>query len=182
MLQDRIETAHLTLTPFKESDQGDVYDYWSSDPDWERFNASVPKNFTTADAQRFVNNMLNRDRANQPNWAIHYEGAVVGVVSLTFEQDHRVAVIGYGIHAMLRGQGFAVEATRSVIEHAFEGYPELHRIRAHTNSENRASHRVLEKLGFHHEETLRNNQFVKGASQDETIFGLLREDFDRESV
>ena len=182
MLQDWIETAHLALTPFQKGDAADVYEYWSSDPGWERHNATVPQNFTRADAKRFVTEMLSRDRANRPNWAIHYEDSVVGIVSLTFEQDHRIAVIGYGMHAKLRGQGFAVEASSSVIGHAFESYPELHRIRAHTNSENRASHRVLEKLGFSHEGTLRDNQFVKGDFQDETIFGLIRYDFESQQL
>ena len=37
--------------------------------------------------------------------------------------------------------------------------------------------RVLEKLGFSHEGTLRNNQFVKGAFVDDVIYGLLRREW-----
>ncbi len=101
----------------------------------------------------------------------------MGVVSLTFEQDHKIAVIGYGVHGQLRGQGFTTEAAQAVIRLAFDRVPQLERLRAHTDSENSGSIRVLEKLGFTHEGTLRKNQFVKGRLVDEAIYGLLREEW-----
>ena len=176
MLPELLETARLALRPFTTSDTRDVYSYWRSDSGWERFNASVPSNFTETDAQRFVTEMIGRNREEQPSWAIVLQHSVVGVVSLSFEQDHRVCVIGYGVHGDLRGRGLSAEAAQFVIEKAFEVYPQLQRIRAHTDSENVASIRVLEKLGFLHEGTLRANQFVKGDLRDEAVFGLLRSD------
>ncbi len=130
--------------------------------------------FTLSDAQHFVEDMIARSRVDQPNWGIVHKSSLVGVVSLTFEQSYRVAVIGYGIHGRFRGRGLAAEAAGLVIEAAFRLYPQLHRIRAHTDAENFVSMRVLEKLGFLHEGTLRANQFVKGELRDEAIFGLLR--------
>ena len=97
--------------------------------------------------------MCNRDRRRSPSWAILHQGSVVGVVSLTFEQTDSVAVIGYGVHGALRGQGLSVEAVSAVIDQAFEHHKELEKIRAHTDAENRPSIRVLEKLGFAHEFT-----------------------------
>jgi len=182
MLPEQIQTDRLLLRPFTLADVADVHEYWSSDSNWERFNASVPQDFTQEDAEQFVNEMIGRDRETQPSWAVLGESVVKGVVSLVFEQSHRIAVIGYGIHADLRGRGLSAEAARGVIAHAFEAYPHLNRIRAHTNSENIASQRVLEKLRFIKEGTLRENQFVKGQYQDEAIFGLLRKDFEKDSV
>lgn len=121
--------------------------------------------------------MCARDRTQRPNWAIVHQDLVVGIVSLSLEQSDRIAVIGYGVHGDLRGRGFAAEATRAVIQAAFDCYPALVRIRAHTSAENLPSHRVLEKLGFLQEGLLRKNQFVKGRFTDEAIFGLLREEW-----
>ena len=146
MLSEQIQTDRLLLRPFTLADVSSVYTYWSSDSSWERFNASVPQNFTREDARQFVSEMIDRDREIQPNWAILSENVVKGVVSLAFEQGHRIAVIGYGIHANLRGRGLSAEAARGVIEQAFETYAQLNRIRAHTNSKNIASQRVLEKF------------------------------------
>ncbi len=177
MIASNLNTAHLQLRPFSAGDTAAVLSYWQSDPGWERFNASIPLHFTESDAAKFVAEMRGRDRGHCPNWAIVHEGSVVGVVSLTFEQDRRVAVIGYGVHADLRGRGLSVEAASKVIGEAFVSYSELVRIRAHTDAENKPSMRVLEKLAFEQEGILRQNQFVKGRFVDEVIYGLLREDW-----
>ena len=177
MIPEQLETAHLLLRPFAADDARAVLDYWQSDPGWERFNASVPRDFSGADAQRFVEEMRARSRADRPHWAIVHDGAVVGVVSLTFEQDHRIAVIGYGVHGGLKGRGFSTEAARKVIGAAFAACPQLQRIRAHTDAENVASIRVLDKLGFTREGVLRRNQFVKGELRDGAVFGLLRDEW-----
>ena len=158
-------------------DASAVLAYWKSDPGWERFNSSIPSKFTEKDAEDFVAEMCGRSREGLPNWAVVHKGQVVGVVSLTFEQDYRISVIGYGIHGDLRGRGLAVEAAQTVIDHAFANYSRLRKIRAHTDAENVASIRVLEKLGFSREGVLRSNQFVKGQFCDEAIFGLLREEW-----
>ena len=179
MIPDRIDTTNLTLRPFTEEDAGAVFAYWSSDSGWERFNASVPADFTPYDAKTFVAEMIARSREDRPNWAVVHLGVVVGIVSLTFEQPFGIAVVGYGVHGDLRGRGFAVEAVRATIDHAFAKYPQLQRIRAHTDAENAPSMRVLKKLGFTHEGTLRSNQIVKGRFCDEAVFGLLREEWIR---
>ncbi len=174
MIPDQLETANLTMRPFLEDDAAAVLAYWKSDPGWERFNASVPSEFTMNDANVFVSEMCARSRKDRPSWAVVHRGLVVGVVSLSFEQDYRITVIGYGVHGDLRGRGLAVEAAQTVIDQAFARYAQLQKIRAHTDPENTASIRVLEKLGFLREGTLRKNQFVKGRLCDEAVFGLLR--------
>lgn len=176
MIPDRLETADLSLRPFSMDDDRAVFDYWRSDPGWERYNSSVPPNFTLADAGEFVRNMRARNRDTSPSWAIVHKERVVGVVSLTFEQGHRFAVIGYGIHGDLRGEGLSAQAASRIINEAFDRYPDLRKIRAHTDAGNAPSMRVLEKLGFLHEGTLRRNRYVKGDFVDEAIYGLLRED------
>ena len=178
MIPEYLETESLTLRPFAEGDANAVFGYWNSDPGWERNNASVPQNYSLVDAQHFVAEMCARDRAHRPHWALVHEGVVIGVVSLTFEQNHGTAVIGYGVHGDLRGQGLSAEAASAVIDEAFKHIGELQKIRAHIGADNRPSMRVLEKLGFTHEGTLRKNQFAKGRFVDDVIYGLLREEWE----
>ncbi|NKC01309.1 MAG: GNAT family N-acetyltransferase [Pseudomonadales bacterium] len=179
MIPNQLRNETLQLRPFVQEDEVDVLAYWQSDPGWERFNASVPTNFTSSDASAFVTEMRARNRDVQPNWAIEYQGDVVGIVSLTLEQDSRTAIIGYGVHAGVRGRGMAAAATALVISEAFTSYPQLAKISAHTNGENLASMKVLEKLGFSREGLLRRAHFVKGRWVDDAIYGLLREEWDQ---
>ena len=177
MIPERLDTERLKLRPFARADSRAVFDYWNSDPGWQRFNVSVPAEYTETDAEKFVAELISRDRESQPSWAVTLGGEVVGVVSLTFEQSHRIAVIGYGVHGAVRGQGLSGEATKAAVDAAFRTYPSLRKVRAHTDAKNVASTRVLEKLGFLREGILRSNQYDKGKFVDEAIYGLLRKEW-----
>ena len=177
MIPERLDTERLKLRPFTPADGRAVFDYWNSDPNWARFNDTVPAEYTETDAEKFVAELISRDRESQPSWAVMLNRKVVGVVSLTFEQSHRIAVIGFGVHGAVRGQGLSGEAAKAVIDGAFSSYPRLRKIRAHTDARNVGSMRVLEKLGFLREGMLRSNQYAKGEFVDEAIFGLLRKEW-----
>jgi RimJ/RimL family protein N-acetyltransferase len=78
-------------------------------------------------------------------------GEVVGLVSLVFEADHRIALLGYGIHKDYRGIGLTGEAVRAVLTEAFAVYQQLTKVTVNTDARNHSSSRLLEKLGFQHE-------------------------------
>ncbi|CAN8268736.1 unnamed protein product [Cochlearia groenlandica] len=63
------------------------------------------------------------------------------------------AKLGYIVAKEFWGQGIATEAVRIAVEQAFEVFPALVRIEAMVIVENKASHKVLEKVGFVKEET-----------------------------
>jgi len=162
------------MRPFSGRDGTAVYAYWKSDPGWEKYNASVPSGFTEQDASDFVEEMCARDRIKQPNWALVHDDIVVGVVSLSFDEDHRTALLGYGIHADLRGRGLVAEAVKRILDCAFAKYPKLYTIQASTDAKNIASIRVLKKLGFTEEYALGDKPEENGASTLGGAYQLLR--------
>ncbi len=177
MIPDRLLSANLLMRPFAIGDGSAVYEYWQSDPGWEQYNASVPSGFSKMNADNFVTEMCGRDRSEQPNWALIHDNIVVGIVSLTFEQDHRIVVIGYGIHADLRGRGLCAEAATTVLSYAFSSYPKLRMVRAHTDMANSASIRVLMKLGFSAQSFPSDGRNGEGQSQGEAVFCLKRDEW-----
>ncbi len=54
---------------------------------------------------------------------------------------------------------------------------DLNRVRADVDTRNRASARVLEKLGFVREGTLREDCIVDGDVSDSWVYGLLRREW-----
>lgn len=62
--------------------------------------------------------------------------------------------IGYGAARAYWGKGYIPEATRAIIEWAFQ-QPSIYRVYATTDVENVASRRVLEKVGMECEGILR---------------------------
>ena len=62
MIPERLDTERLKLRPFTRADGRAVFDYWNSDPDWARFNHTVPAEYSETDAEKFVAELISRDR------------------------------------------------------------------------------------------------------------------------
>ncbi len=78
-------------------------------------------------------------------------GSVIGDIGLhAWEKKHDRAEIGYMLHPLARGKGYATEAGELIIKYGFEVL-KLNRVEAFTAPENLLSQNVLKKLGFSHE-------------------------------
>jgi RimJ/RimL family protein N-acetyltransferase len=53
----------------------------------------------------------------------------------------------------------------------------LHRVSARLDADNRASGRLLERLGMRFEGRFRENEFVKGRWTDEAVYAMLRDEW-----
>lgn len=175
-LPETIRTDRLELRPFSLSDGPAVFAY-SQDSDWAEYQQTTPS--SEREAERVVAEFLLRDWEDQPAWAITSSGVVVGLATLAFTAEHRMALLGYGIHKDHRGRDLTGEAVRAVLSEAFAVYPELTRVTANTDARNHSSIRLLKKLGFTHEGTLRlGGVTAKGELVDGAIYGLLRSEWE----
>ncbi len=77
---------------------------------------------------------------------------LAGMIEIRVD-GHR-AELGYVIARAHWGKGYMPEAVRAIIRWAFE-QPQIHRIYATTSVDNRASQRVMEKVGMQREGLLR---------------------------
>jgi RimJ/RimL family protein N-acetyltransferase len=110
------------------------------------------------------------------------DGGFLGWCGLSrWNPDHRSAAMGYCFHAGAWGRGYATEAARALLQWAFET-SDLNRVQAETDTRNAASARVLEKLGFRREGTLREDCVVNGEVSDSWVYGLLRRDWQPEAA
>ncbi|KAI6693259.1 hypothetical protein NL676_020969 [Syzygium grande] len=64
------------------------------------------------------------------------------------------------------------------VAEVFGGRPELERVEAVADVENKASQRVLEKAGFRREGVLRKYYVLKGRTRDAFMFSRLSTDTD----
>ncbi|MPY34231.1 GNAT family N-acetyltransferase [Streptomyces adustus] len=105
------------------------------------------------------------------------DGVFLGWCSLTeWNPDHRSASLGYCFDDAAWGHGYATEAARAVLRWAFDTL-DLNRVQAETDTRNLASARVLEKLGFVREGTLREDCVVHGEVSDSWVYGLIRREW-----
>jgi RimJ/RimL family protein N-acetyltransferase len=84
--------------------------------------------------------------------------------------------IGYALVPSERGKGYCTEATRLMVDYLFLSKDTM-RIQAQTDLRNAASQKVLEKVGFKKEGTLRKNFFMRGELRDCYIYSILREEW-----
>jgi RimJ/RimL family protein N-acetyltransferase len=83
--------------------------------------------------------------------------------------------VGYMIDPEQWGNGYATEAVELVCRYAFDER-RLEKVFATVYATNPASARVLEKVGFQQEGTLRKHAFADGERVDVRYYGLLPDD------
>lgn len=74
------------------------------------------------------------------------------------------------------GQGYATEATRLMVDHAF-GERRLHKVVARALVTNEASRTVLERVGFEEEGIQRDQKYVDGEYLDVVRYSVLRHEW-----
>ena len=101
-------------------------------------------------------------------------GPAIGECDLSeIDRHHHRAEIGFLFARRHWGKGYASEAMGAVIAHAF-GELDLERLWARFHAGNEASKRLLERLGFAYEGTMRSHIVRDGVRRDCLIYGRLR--------
>ena len=146
----------------------------------QRYNQAIIT--TVAEAQAQILSMQQEFRSGEGiSWAVtlNDSGTVIGNFALhNWSRHHRRAEAGYDMARMYWGQRYAVEALSAILRFGFTDM-DLHRIYAHTIADNHGSVRLLERLGFRREGTLRESSWEDDATfHDSAIYGLLRREFE----
>lgn len=84
--------------------------------------------------------------------------------------------IGYALMPSERRKGYCTEAVDIMVDYLFLS-KDIVRIQAHTDVRNVASQKLLEKVGFKKEGTVRKSIFIRGEWRDCYLFSILREEW-----
>ncbi len=170
-----IQTERLIVRPFRPDDWRDLLEYLSL-PETYAFEPGEPIDAETARA------MADARSRGVAFFAVELraEGRMVGHLYFqpTEPAELRTYELGYIFNPRDRQRGYATEAARALVEHAFREMG-AHRVVASCNPANIASWRVLEKIGFVREGHLRRNIFFRSDEegrpvwQDTYEYGLL---------
>jgi RimJ/RimL family protein N-acetyltransferase len=105
--------------------------------------ARIPHPYAVEDAEQFIAAINKRE--GEACFAITLDGAPIGICSVDLREDG--PELGYWLGVAYWGRGFATEAVRALIDHAF-GDLEHDTLISGARVNNPASRRVLEKCGF----------------------------------
>ncbi len=135
----------------------------------------LPYPYTEQDGKEFISAMLSADENETFAFAITVDNMVLGSIGI-FRQGniHRqTAELGYYIAEEYWGKGIMTEAVKQICEYVFAN-SDIIRIYAEPFAYNIASCRVLEKVGFQYEGTLRSNAVKNGRVIDMEMYSLLK--------
>lgn len=177
VLITELHTERLHLRKMKVSDSSSLFKVWS-DPDVTKFmNVSC---FTDENKAKEMINLL--DDLSRDSKAIRFSiikkesNEIIGSCGYnSFDFENEKAEIGYDIAKSFWGRGYASEAICSLLDHAFSSL-KLNRIEAKVDPENVNSIKLLQKLNFTFEGTLRQYERVEGKFNDLNIYSKLISD------
>ena len=143
-----LETDRLLLREFVMDDVEDFFKM-VSDPDVTRYTSDGGK--TLEEARKGLEERLFQDyrKYGYGRWAAVYKptGKVIGFAGLKYLDDVNEVDLGYRFFKEYWGKGLATEASRAVLAYGVDNL-QLRRIIGIADIENKASIRVLEKVGF----------------------------------
>ena len=178
----RMETARLVLRRFEIDDVPDLIQLLSSaDPMIRRVIGVDP----TADAiHGYWGAMRLLSAFSDPEWyslliELRSDSRVVGTIGYgvqVIDPAHKQGSIGWSLHPEVRGQGLVTEVGLALLEFLFCELG-LHRVSARTGADNRASWRVMERLGMRREAYYRESHTLDGEWRDEVVYALLAGEF-----
>lgn len=177
-----LTSRDITLRPLRRSDASTWQELRRSNAAWLRpWEATLPRPdpsvpTTFAGMVRAYRREGRTGRAMA--FALVHNGALVGQVTLGGISwgSLRSAYIGYWISQQVAGRGVMPRAVALLVDFAL-GQLLLHRIEINIRPENRASLRVVEKLGFRLEGFRRAYLHIDGAWRDHNSYVMLAGDW-----
>ncbi|MES2640283.1 MAG: GNAT family protein [Myxococcota bacterium] len=129
-----------------------------------------------ADAARYLVDTIARyGRPPRTDLGISFENQLVGGVAF-----HQVWMspptmeLGWVIHPAASGKGLAREAVGALLGWLFDHFPDLDRVEARVRASDASGIRLLEKLGFVREGSIRHE---RSEADGGLLYGLLRSEF-----
>jgi RimJ/RimL family protein N-acetyltransferase len=93
-------------------------------------------------------------------------------------EDSRQAEVGFSLIQAYQGQGYATEAVERLLDYLFQDLW-VHRVRAFCLTENRASARLLERVGMRQEGYFQQSYWHRERWVDEYAYAILRDDWQK---
>jgi RimJ/RimL family protein N-acetyltransferase len=143
----KLRTGRLTLAPLAEADADFVLELLN-DPGWIRHIGDRGVR-SLNDARAYI-----RDRCSASLWLVARDaaGERLGMCGLVEREGLDSPDFGYAFLQRHCGQGYATEVAAAVLAHVREALRPA-KLAAIVDPENRASRRVLEKIGFRYVDT-----------------------------
>ena len=172
-----LETGRLLLSPWSRKDSEALYAY-AKNP-----NVGPHAGWKPHESRRESKRIIRQLFLSAMTWKITWKatGQIIGSIGLE-DDRHRPLIaskeMGYSLDEAFWGRGVMTEAGEAVMNYAFS-WLNLDILSVQTGLTNARSQRVIEKLGFQYEGTLRQTYRVyDGSVRDAMVYSITREEWE----
>lgn len=173
-----LETTRLTMRKILPKDQEDMYEY-SRDPETSKYLLWEPHSSPMFTLAHITLLQTCYEKATFFDWALILKenGKMIGTCGFTeIYEKQKKAEIGYVIAPKFHRKGYAPEAIKRVMEYGFETLG-LCELSARFMEDNKASEKVLLRLGFSSNTTKNESILKRGKRQQILTYTLKKEDY-----
>ena len=172
----KITTERLVIRPMVVSDLSSVHAFTSA------YSATRYGNWLggtdPASVARYMADTVARyGRPPRCDLGVTFNHRLIG--GLAFRQvwlSPPAIEIGWVLHPDVAGQGLATEALKGLLGYLIAAFEDVTRFEARVHAEDGGAKKVLSRLGFVEEGTLRGGIDADGQQADSKMYGILREE------
>ena len=166
------ENPQICLRPWNTGDYDSLVRHGNNKLIWRNLTDMFPHPYTHEDAVEWVG--IASDPGASILLAIDFEGEAIGGVGVIARDgnDFHTGQFGYWLGQNHWGRGVATQSARALKNHAFAG-KRFKRLEAPVFAWNPPSMRVLEKIGFVKEGTLRKSVLKDGQLIDSVMYAAV---------
>ncbi len=171
-----IKTERLNLRRFRMEDAPVMYKNWASDSEVTKYLIWETHSGVDVTEQVVADWLSKYDRKDYYQWAIEYEGEVIGSISVvSLDEKVQKAHIGYCMGKKWWHRGIMTEALKAVIDFLFDEVG-FQRIDARHDTRNPHSGGVMKKSGMKFECTMRRSGWNNQGICDESWYYILSDE------
>lgn len=171
-------TPRLMLKPIHKG-QAETLSVLANEPSIANNTANLPSPYTLEVARDFIDSAEEKYLAGDTlalGTHLRDTGELIGLVSIRLSTRHHSGLLGGWTAVEYRDRGYAVESACGLMHFCFNELA-LNRIGGQCFSRNKASERVMEKIGLVYEGRLQGALLKNARYEDVSLFGVLRENW-----
>jgi len=169
-----LKTPRLLLRPVSLSDAEDMYDYAS---DEETTYFVFDRHTSIEKTEEAIVDYFLTDPFGKFGIELKETGKMIGTIDLRVKDERHRGIIGYTLNKTYQGNGYMTEAGQTVLAFAFDTL-KLDCVAALYDERNKASGRVMERLGMQREGVLRHvGKWKNGEYFSDVYYSILKSEY-----
>ena len=170
---NHIESERIILRPVSLDDAEDMFEY-TSDEETTRYLYDKHKDLDQT--KNFIANYFLEEPIGKYALVLKENNKMIGAIEFRVHESNKCGELGYTLNRNFWGKGYMTEAGKAILELAFNVL-NLVRVFAECDVINRASGKVLDRLGMKCEGIHRKSHMTKGTLLDSAYYSILKEEY-----